>query len=268
MLIAVPGSSDLGGVLGVSSANPEALLRAIRDRFGPFRHRHVLVLCPQHLAASAREQAHVVIASDPAVRICVLPLRHHVLTLSLIGTSVLAAELRPGGWTDPGQAVQLVHSIAARSRSLIWHPSLASVEQPAPSLGQRVAVLAPARSYFHELGSHGLVPARSGPGGSSPYGWHVAGAAPPQLQVGLPGVVLEPVVLSPAGHRPYAGRRSVEITQLAPPSFRPLAGPACRSCTATLVGSLCAFCGCGPAGARSPDDAAAEAVQAQRGVLI
>lgn len=268
MLIAVPGSSDLGGVLGVSTANPEALLRAIRDRFGPFRHRHVLVLSPHQLAATAREQAHVVIASDPAVRVCVLPLRHHGLTLSLIGRSVLGTELRPDGWTDPGQAVQLVHSIAARSRSLIWHPSLGSVEEPHPSLGERLAGLLPARSYFHELGSPGLLPARSGPGGPSPYGWHVAGSPSAQLRTSLGGVQLEPVDLSLAGRRPYAGRRSVEITQLAPPYARPLDGPTCGSCTATLVGSLCAFCGCGPTGAPRPGEASPELVQAERGVRI
>ncbi len=265
MLIAVPGSSDLDGVLGIGVAKADALLRAIRDRFGPFRHRHVLVLSPQHLDVTAREQAHVVIASDPAVRICVLPFRHHALTLSLIGRAVLAAELRPDGWADPGQAVQLANSIAARSRSLIWHPRLGSLDEPGSTLGERTVGLLPARSYFYELGSPGLVPARSGPGISSPDDWYVAGHPPAPLQAGLAGVPLQAVDFSPAGYRPYAGRRSVEITQLAPPYARPLAGPTCRSCTATLVGSQCAFCGCGPIGVRQPGGASPEA---ERGVLI
>ncbi|MFC7624045.1 hypothetical protein [Microlunatus sp. GCM10028923] len=247
MLIAVPGSSDLGGVLGVGPADPDALLRAIRDRFGPFRHRHVLVLSPEHLAVAAREQAHVVIAADPAARICVLPLRHHALTLSLIGRAVLAAELRPGGWSDPGESVHLVRSIAAHSRSLVWHPRLGSLAEPSPTVGERAIGLLPSRSYFYELGSSGLVPVGAGPVPSDPSGWHVAGPPPSPLQSALPGVVLEPVDYSPAGYRPYAGRRSVEVTHLASPYFRPWSGPKCPNCSASLVGALCAFCGCGPA---------------------
>lgn len=265
MLIAVPGSSDLGGVLGVSTAVPDALLRAIKDRFGPFRHRHVLVLSPEQLAVAAREQAHVVIASDPAARICVLPLQHHALTLSLIGRAALAAELRPGGWSDPGEAVQLVCSIAAHSRSLVWHPRLGSLAEPSPTVGERAAGLLPARSYFYELGSSGLVPVRAGAGVADPQGWHVAGSPPSPLLAAMPGVALEPVEHSPAGYRPYAGRRSVEVTHLVSPSARAWAGPKCPSCTASLVGPLCAFCGCGPAAEERLDDVAPAA---QGGVRI
>ncbi|GAB3761787.1 hypothetical protein [Microlunatus parietis] len=255
MLIAIPGSSDLGGVLGFDAARPDALLRTIRDRFGPFRHRHVLVPTPRHHAVEVREQAHVAVAADPAVRIGILPLHHHALTLALIGRAVLAAELRPGGWTDPGQAVQLLLSLAARSRSLVWHPRLGTVSEPVTSLGERAAGLLPARSYLYELGAPAVIPARSGPGSASPDGWHVAGPPAPQLRAGLGVLAVEPVDFSPYGRRPYAGRNSVEITQLATTSARPWTGPACDDCSATMVDGLCVFCGCGPVGAPDPQPA-------------
>jgi hypothetical protein len=269
MLIAVPGASDLGGVLGVNAGRPDALLGALRDRFGPFRHRHVLVLAPRHTAAAAREQAHIVVASDPAVRICVLPLRHHGLTLALIGRAVLAAELRPDGWTDPGQAVQLVLSFAARSRSLVWHPRLGSVAEPGVTLAERAASLLPARSYFYELGTRGLIPARLGLGIVSPDGWYATGTPSVLLEAGLGGVVPEPVLQFPAGDRPYAGRNSVEISQLVPPYAAPIQGPACPSCTATLIGAQCAFCGCGPVGDLDPQTGVPIMVAPiERGVLL
>lgn len=252
MLIAIPGSSDLGGVLGFDAARPDALLRTIRDRFGPFRHRHVLVPAPRQFAAEVREQAHIAVAADPAVRIGVLPLHHHALTLALIGRAVLAAELRPGGWTDPGQAAQLLLSLAARSRSLVWHPRLGTLAEPVTSLGERVAGLLPARSYLYELGAPALIPARSGPGSGAPDGWHSAGPAPAPLRAGLGVPTVEPVEFSPFGRRPYAGRSSVEITQLAAPAARSWTGPVCGDCSATLTGGLCVFCGCGPVEAPEP----------------
>jgi hypothetical protein len=199
----------------------------------------------------------------------VLPLRHHGLTLALIGRAMLAAELRPDGWTDPGQAVQLVLSMAARSRSLVWHPRLGSIAEPATTLAERAVSLFPARSYFYELGTRGLVPARLGLGAVPPDGWYAAGTPPVLLQTGLGGVVPESVLLFAAGDRPYAGRSSVELCRLVPPYAAPIQGPACRSCSATLVGSQCAFCGCGPVGELDPQTGLpAAAAPAERGVLL
>ena len=72
----------------------------------------------------AREQAHVVVASHRDVRVGVLVLDHHALTLTLIGAAVLALRDTPSGWSEPGAGVQLVHQAAVRSRSIVWHPKV------------------------------------------------------------------------------------------------------------------------------------------------
>ncbi len=147
-----------------------------------------------------------------------------MLTLALIGRAVLAAELRPDGWSDSGQAVQLALSLAARSRSLVWHPRLGSVDEPVVTLAERAVSLLPARSYFHELGTRGLIPARLGLGTVSPDGWYATGAPSAQLRAGLGGVEPESVLLFPTGDRPYASRSSVEISRLVPPYAAPIQG--------------------------------------------
>ena len=253
MHIAVAGSSGLGLVIGVA-AQPAALLTALPDP----PPGHVLVLAPTHLERRAREQAHVVVAARPDVRVGVLAFDHHALALTLIAAAVLELEGAPSGWSEPGEAVQLVQQAAARSRSVVWHPRVLGLSRPVPSVAQSAVSLLRAGGYFAELGA-GTGPVR-GPGGFAPdgeEGLYVAGEAPALLlsQLGeTPPLVVDVVTSEPSA--PYHTRRSVELCGLAGPVWGPLVQHACEVCSASRPPSGCLFCGTG-SGARNGALAAA-----------
>jgi len=246
--IAVAGSSGLGAVIGVST-EPTALLAALPAA----RPRHLLVLAPRHLERSAREQAHVVVAAHPEVRVGVLPFDHHALTLTLIGAAVLELRGTPTGWSEAGEAVQLVQQSAARSRSIVWHPRVLGLHRPVPSVAQSAASLFRAGGYFVELGTGGG-PTR-GARGYAPdgdEGLYVAGEAPPLLLSQLGETAPQVVALSPEGSAPYLTRGSVELCGLAGPSWAPLAERTCDVFATGRPPSGCVFCGTGEAATR-PD---------------
>ncbi len=248
MDIAVAGSSGLDTVLGVGPG-PTALLTALPARPAA----HVLVLAPRHLERRTREQAHVVVASHPTVRVGVLVLDHHALALSLIGAAVEALRDTEAGWSEPGAAVQLVGQASARSRSLVWHPRVLGLRHPVPSLAQSAASLVRAGGYLVELGSD-TGPSR-GAAGFAPDGGEqlYAGAEPPTLlrkQLGETEARVVPVVSE--SDAPYRTRRSVELCGLAGPAWPPLAQIDCDSCGATRPPSGCLFCGTGSSARPSP----------------
>lgn len=241
MDIAVAGSSGLDSVLGVV-AGPTALLTALPAQPAA----HVLLLTPRHLERRSREQAHVVVASHPTVRVGVLVLDHHALTLTLLGAAVHALRDTEAGWSEPGAAVQLVSQAAARSRSIVWHPRVLGLRRPVPSVAQSAASLVRSMGYFVELGSD------SGPNrgsrGFAPDGEEQLYAAdePTALlrrQLGETDPRLVSVVSEPDA--PYRTRRSVELCGLAGPSWAPLIQDDCEICGASRPRSGCLFCGTG-----------------------
>ena len=252
MEIAVAGSSGLGAVIGVST-EPTALLASLPAA----RPQHLLVLAPRHLERSAREQAHVVVAAHPDIRVGVLPFDHHAFALTLIAASVLELRDTPSGWSEAGEAVQLVQQSAARSRSIVWHPRVLGLHRPVPSVAQSAASLFRAGGYFVELGA-GTGPTR-GARGFAPdgeEGLYVAGEAPPRLLTQLGDTVPEVVSLTTEGNAPYLTRRSVELCGLAGPSWAPLAQRPCEVCATGRPLTGCVFCGTGVASTTRPDSRA------------
>lgn len=239
--IAVAGSSGLDSVLGVG-VGPTALVTALPAR----RSEHVLLLTPRHLERRAREQAHVVVATHPEVRVGVLVLDHHALTLTLLGAAVQALRGAPSGWSEPGAAVQLVRQAAARSRSIVWHPRVLGLRRPVPSVAQSAASLLRSGGYFVELGTDNG-PTR-GPGGFAPDGDErlYTGEDPPALLLSQLGDT-EPRTVSVVSESeaPYRTRRTVELCGLAGPAWAPLAQGDCEICGATRPLSGCMFCGTG-----------------------
>lgn len=253
--IAVAGSSGLESVLGVGDG-PTALLTALPAT----PSEHVLLLTPRHLERRAREQAHVVVASHRDLRVGVLVLDHHALTLTLIGAAVHALRDTPSGWSEPGAAVQLVRQAAVRSRSIVWHPKVLGLRRPVPSLAQSAASLVRSGGYFVELGTDNG-PAR-GPGGFAPDGeeqLYTAEDPPALLRNQLGDTVPRTVsVISEAG-APYRTRRTVELCGLAGPAWAPLAQDSCEICGAGRPLSGCLFCGTGSAVSSQPVGSAVSA---------
>ena len=108
MIVTVLGASHLGELPGLPAADDTALLR-LADR-GPVPG-HVLVLTPAHGLVAAREQAHVLVSAHREVKVCVLPLAHHALTLTLIAYELLSG---PGTDGDPTSVLSpgtLVHHL-------------------------------------------------------------------------------------------------------------------------------------------------------------
>ncbi|GAA3707905.1 hypothetical protein GCM10022204_27420 [Microlunatus aurantiacus] len=253
MDIAVAGSSGLGTVLGVG-VGPTALLTALPASPAA----HVMLLTPRHLERRAREQAHVVVATHPTVRVGVLVLDHHALTLTLIGAAVQALRDTQDGWSEPGAAVQLVGQAAARSRSIVWHPRVLRLRRPVPSLAQSAASLVRSGGYFVELGSDSG-PSR-GPGGFAPDGdeqLYAAEDVPALLRKQLGDNEPRLVSVGAETDAPYRTRRSVELCGLAGPSWPPLSQDDCEICGAARPLTGCLFCGTGssprpPAGLSAP----------------
>lgn len=253
--IAVAGSSGLDTVLGVGSG-PTALLTALPASPAA----HVLVLTPRHLERRTREQAHVLVATHPTVRVGVLVLDHHALTLTLVGAAVGALRDTQAGWSEPGAAVQLVGQAAARSRSLVWHPRVLGLRQPAPSLTQSAASLVRAGGYVVELGSD-TAPSR-GAAGFAPDGdeqLYAAGEPPALLRRQLGETEPRVVTVVPEPDAPYRTRRSIELCGLAGPVWAPLDQNDCDICGATRPAAGCLFCGTGST-TRPPVVAAASSV--------
>ncbi|MBP2417519.1 hypothetical protein ACFFOM_12070 [Microlunatus capsulatus] len=244
-MITVAGASGLDPVVGLPEGVPSALLAAVGDRHrGP-----VLVLSPRHAARGAREQAHVLVAARPDLRVGVLVLDHHALTLLLAGR--LAAG--PAAADDPGRAVALVRSVAARSRSLVWYPRAGGragawdgTPQPVPA-GARLRSLLGRPGYLAEVGAAGLLPARLGlgpdAGAAGAAVLHSAGPLPDALARHLDGRAGTAVDAGPAPGCPYASPGSVELTLLVAPTGPVLPGPACPVCGAGTGAAGCVFCG-------------------------
>jgi hypothetical protein len=239
--IAVAGSSGLEAVIGVGD-QPTALLTALSAD----RPDHVLLLAPRHLERRAREQAHVVVAAHPRVRVGVLAFDHHPLTLTLIGAAVLALRDPAGGWSDPGAAVQLVQQAAVRSRSILWHPRVLGLRRPTPPLSQSAASLLRSGGYFVELGADNEpLPGRRGfvPDGEEQL--YVAGEPPARLRSQLGATVPRTVAVSTESSAPYRTRHTVELCGLAGPAWAPLDQGDCDVCGVTRPPSGCLFCGAG-----------------------
>lgn len=242
MHIAVVGSSGLGMAVGISS-DPSALLTAV----GGQGSAHVLVLAPRHLERRAREQAHVLVSVEGSRPVGVLGLDHHALTLTLIAATVLELQADAEvGWSDAGEAVQLVRQAAARSRSVVWHSRALGLRQPVPSLAQSAASVVRSRGYFGEVGNGGAL--ARGAGGFALDGeerLYAANRIPPLLGRQLGEVSPEIVAVQTDPAAPYRSRRSVELCGLAGPAWAALAQPACAVCEASRPGDGCLFCGTG-----------------------
>lgn len=248
MLIAVAGSSGLGQVVGISATHPAALLRAVGDR----PDERVVLLAPWYAAPVARAQAHVVLAACPRARVCVLPLAHHALTLTLLGVYVLEAEGEPAGWSEPNEAVQLLHQAAARTRSVVWYPRVLGLRDPAPALAQRLRSLGKAPGYFLELGpGAGLERGRRGLAPRSGENLYAAVEPSPLLRSQLAGTDLAVVSVVGDAAAPYATATSSELTGLVQPAHPPVSTESCPSCSARCTAAGCAFCGSGPRAARA-----------------
>jgi len=250
VLIAVIGMSGLGRVTGLPADDQAGLLQAV----GASAADHVLLVAPLHLAADAREQAHVLLSADPEARVAVLPLPHHALTLALVADEVLRSP--EAADADPTTVWQLVRQSAARSRSLVWHPRLTGLVDHARTPGELLADLGRAPGWFTELGpaSAAVTPGRHGPrvrpGGTV---LHV-GEAPRLLKTQLGDVRAVPVMVDVAP-APYRNRHGVEVTVLAPAVLPVPALTPCASCGAGLVDQQCPWCGHGPLRWPVPTDA-------------
>jgi hypothetical protein len=219
--------------------------------------QNVALLVPRYAATAARQQAHVAIAGRPELRVCVLPLNHHALTLTVIGATVLELEGTERGWTDPGEAVQLLQQSAARSRSVVWYPRVLRLRDPAVTWRQRVRSMLGARGFFSELGSRtGLDPGRittdwasvsplsTGSGGPDGL-WYCAGTPPRLLQSQLDGQALRVLPVATEPGNSYATGTSVELAGLVPPPHPPTTTGRCPSCSVLSTAGGCAFCGSG-----------------------
>ena len=237
MLIAVVGSSGLNEVEGVSSLHPAALLRTDDST----QAGHVILLAPWYAAATAKEQAHVLIAAAPGTSVAVLTPQHHPLTLTLIGA---AAQQAAGPDADPGLVVSLVNSLVARSRSLIWYPRVWGLREPAPTARQLVASLFRSSGFFREIGAApALLSARAGSPVAPTDEVYVAGTSPALLHRQLGGASVRSAAVELEPDQPYATRSAVPLTVLAG-TARPAGNePPCPSCDAQLVGGGCRFCG-------------------------
>lgn len=242
MLIAVAGSSGLGQVVGVASTRPAALLEAVAAD----PSSHVIAMAPWHLAAAVREQAHVLIAARPDVRVCVLAPKHHALTLTLLGAVALEQRDTPDGWSEPGGAVQMITEAAAASRSIVWFPRAWGLEQPEASFGQRASSLFTPRGFFAEAGAAGLVEGRAGLTPTLNEVLCSAAEPPALLRAQLGSAACSTVGVTVEAGAPYATKDSVELTGLVRPSRRPVLGAPCGSCSARRSAAECYFCGCGP----------------------
>jgi len=250
VLITVIGVSRLGRATGLPVDDPAGLLHAVAGA----TDGHILLLAPLHRASDAREQAHVLLAAHPEARVSVLALPHHALTLALVADEVLR---RPDlADVDPSTVWQLVRQSAARSRSLVWHPRLGGLADHARTPGELLGDLGRAPGWFCELGpdSFTVVPGRRGARFSPGETVLHLGEAPPLLKAQLGGVRAVPVMVEVAP-APYRGRRSVEVTVLAPPVLPTTLSAPCDSCGAGLVDQQCPFCGHGPVPRAVPLDA-------------
>ncbi len=243
MLIAVAGSSGLGPVAGVSTTQPGALLQTVWTSPAS----HVVLLAPRYASSIAHEQAHVTIAAQPDIRVSVLPLDHHALTLTLVAGAVLQLERVAGGWADPGEAVQLLKQSAAQSRSLIWYPRVFGLRDPSPTWSQLARSLFARSGYITELGAGAnLVPglvAWSGPNAGT---WFSTGEVPRRFHT-QPGAVAPSVVpVRTEVNAPYATRTSIELAALVRPVRTPITTAQCSACLVGRTAAGCAFCGSGP----------------------
>jgi hypothetical protein len=242
VLIAVGGTSGLGEVAGIAADHPTALLEVLKER----PSSHVLLLTPWYAEAMAREQAHVAIAAQPKVRISVAAFRHHTFTLTLLGAVLVERRGVPGGWTDPGGAIQLLRQAAAESRSLVWHPRVLRMPDPQPTIGQRLRSVFGAPGFFGDLDATGVTAGESGITTRPDEVLCCAGEPPALLRRQLEQLPCAVVDVRTEGPRPYGQRATVELTGLVRPSRVPLAYARCSSCSAQLVGGGCVFCGSGP----------------------
>jgi len=206
-----------------------------------------MYLVPWNVETLAREQAHVVIAAHPHTRVYVFGAQHHALTLTLLGAVVSESEGAPRGWTDPGEAVQLLQQSSAHSRSLLWHPRAIGLQEPEPTTAHRLASLFSGPGFFSEVGvPSSLVRARDGFDQRPDETLCLPGPVPQLLQTQLGSTACSVVDVQATMSRPYATRSSVELTGLVRPSRVPVLSPSCRGCGAGLMADGCAFCGVGP----------------------
>lgn len=241
MHVIIHGSSGYRGALGLVDDHPAALLRLVEEA-GP---GPVLVLAPEHLVPTAREQAAVLLASDRGRQVGVLTAAHHSLTLTLIGAAVLDLEGDRRGWSDPGGAAQMVVQMAARGRSLVWHSRLLGLADPRPGWGQTLAAMLPSRGYLATVGVPGLLGDRLGVHEREGERWFVSAEAPARLDA-LVHAGLARIGSAAAGRAPYRTKASVELACLVSPDPPLVGGPSCITCGASLLGAACAFCGHGP----------------------
>ncbi len=144
MLIVVVGSSGLGRVAGVLSSSPAALLRVVADR----PDSEVVVLCPETLQTSARQQADLVAAARPSARVSVITSTHHALTLTVVADRVLTTS----PWlTGTDELRVLLRTELAAARSLVWSPAAWRLRGVGLSVGARLRCLVRAGSPIVEL---------------------------------------------------------------------------------------------------------------------
>lgn len=241
MLVTVIGASALGELPGLPADDDTALLRLVGPGTVP---GHVLVLTPAHGLVAAREQAHVLVAAHPGVKVCVLPLDHHALTLTLIAYDLLSGAGTDG---DPSLVVLQVRRSAEVSRSLLWYPRLWGLSHPTPSVKQGLVDLVRRTGWFLELGGPGvIVSGRTAPPFEAADTVHHLADAPALMTGQLGGARAVEVPLH-VERAPYWARTTVELTLLrVAPRPSSLLQP-CRDCGAGLLDGQCPFCGQGPA---------------------
>lgn len=240
MLVTVIGGSPLGELPGLPADDETALLRLVGP--GPVPG-HVLVLAPRHALVAAREQAHVLIAAHPGVKVCVLPLDHHALTLTLIAYDLLSGAGTDG---DPSLVVLQVRRSADASRSLLWYPRLWGLAHPTPSVRQGLLDLVRRTGWFLELGGPAVIfSGRTDPSfEAADTVHHLAGA--PGLMTGQLGGARALEVPVEVERAPYWARTTVELTLLRVAPRPTTLLPPCRDCGAGLLDGQCPFCGQGP----------------------
>jgi hypothetical protein len=236
------GASGLGQLPGMPAGEDTGLLRLVEAEPPT---SHVLVLTPAYGLVAAREQAHVLVAAHREVKVCVLPLDHHALTLTLIAYDLLSETGTDG---DPSQVLLQVRRSAEASRSLLWYPRLWGLAEPPASLGQGLADLVRRTGWFLELGSRREVfSGRQAPPFEATDKVHRLAAAAPALltqQLGDARVIEVPLEVE---RTPYWARTTVELSVFSPAPRPQELLQACRDCGAGLLDGLCPYCGQGPA---------------------
>jgi len=211
---------------------------------------HLVLLGERRHEALVRR--HAALVSDRGIAVSWRVVPHGPAAVVVLALKIASYEM------DAGLLPALVDQFAARMWSGAWMPSVARLEDPAPSLLQHLRSWLPTGAGFLVMlsGERGVarVGAPAGPAraGHSPSSLICAGVAIPQLAIrdalGRSGaedtVVVPELNLDPRGR--FGSARAVEIVGLPLGNDirlpRPESLPRCVVCAAVMPADFCTYC--------------------------